>query len=148
MVAATFPITMRLARFLSILGLVCAAAAPARAGEPVSAPEAAVQAPAPGAAAAPAPSIVLYTMGQGDVLWEKFGHAAICAEYAPAARRRSLCYNYGTTDFSAPVSVGWGFLRGQGEFWVSESTPQTMIRRYMEFARNISLPDIPLPGEA
>src|SRR5690606_34050287 len=66
---------------------------------------------APGATAAqpdgPVPDIVLYTMGKCSVVWEKFGHAALCVEYRPESRRPSLCYNYGTTDFTAPVSVGW-----------------------------------------
>lgn len=94
----------------------------------------------------PAPSIVLYTMGKGALLWEKFGHAAICVEYGPGSRR-SRCYNYGTTDFTKPVSVGWGFLRGQGEFWVGVDTPEHMIARYKSFDRTLWRQVIPLPDD-
>lgn len=110
-------------------------------------------APVPGATeatpkpAAPVPTIVLYTMGKGGVVWEKFGHAAICVEYAPETRRQSLCYNYGTTDFSQPVSVGWGFLRGEGLFWVSVTTPKQMIRRYIGFDRTIWKQVLPLSDD-
>src|SRR5688572_801328 len=45
-----------------------------------------------GAASGPVPEIILYTMGQGDVIFEKFGHGALCAEY-PEAPRNSRCYN-------------------------------------------------------
>jgi hypothetical protein len=92
----------------------------------------------------PVPAIVLYTMGKGDVVWEKFGHAALCVEYEPATRLQSLCYNYGTTDFSEPVSVGWGFLRGEGLFWVSVTTPTQMIRRYIGFDRTLWKQTLPV----
>lgn len=97
--------------------------------------------------AEPVPKIVLITMGKGVVVWEKFGHGAICVEYAPGSGARSLCYNYGTTDFAKPVSVGWGFLRGEGEFWVSVTTPKKMIRRYMGFDRTLWRQVIPLSDE-
>lgn len=95
----------------------------------------------------PVPAIVLYTMGKGEVVWEKFGHAAICEEYPPRSGHQSICYNYGTTDFGAPISVGWGFLRGQGRFWVSRTTPQHMIQRYSEFNRDIFRQVLPLSRE-
>ena len=113
-----------------------------------SAPARADRAPLPDAETGPAPKIVLITMGKGDVVWQKFGHGAICVEYPQQTRKRSLCYNYGTTDFTRPVSVGWGFLRGEGKFWVSVTTPERMIRRYREeFDRTLWGQTIPLSDE-
>jgi hypothetical protein len=100
------------------------------------------------APSSPVPAIVLYTMGKGDVVWEKFGHAALCVEYEPGIRLQSRCYNYGTTDFSAPVSVGWGFLRGEGLFWVSATTPAQMVRRYIGFDRTLWKQVLPLDDDA
>lgn len=95
----------------------------------------------------PVPKIVMYTMGKGVVVWQKFGHGAICAEYEPGSGMRSLCYNYGTTDFTKPLDVGWGFLRGEGEFWVSVTTPARMIKRYIGFDRTLWRQEIPLPDD-
>src|SRR6187401_3573893 len=57
-----------------------------------------------------APIIELYTMGQGDLMFEKFGHAALCIRY-PRQPRRTRCYNYGSTDFDSVVPLFLGFLR-------------------------------------
>lgn len=92
----------------------------------------------------PVPRISLITMGKGEVVWQKFGHGALCVEYEPSSGRQNRCYNYGTTDFTKPVSVGWGFLRGQGEFWVSITTPNTMLRRYKAMDRSVWRQVLPL----
>ncbi|HUH05057.1 MAG TPA: DUF4105 domain-containing protein [Kofleriaceae bacterium] len=75
------------------------------------------------------PSVELYTIGQGVILFEKFGHAVLCLRY-PSNPRRDTCYNYGTADFGAPISLGWGFFRGEDVFWLGPSTPQRMFRFY------------------
>lgn len=74
------------------------------------------------------PIIELVTMGPGELLWEKWGHAALCVRYPDP--RRDVCYNYGTTDFANPVTLVWDFLRGRSLFWVSRTTPQRMIHFY------------------
>lgn len=102
--------------------------------------------PAPQPVPQPVPEIVLYTMGQGEVIFEKFGHAALCAEY-PQYPRKSVCYNYGTTDFTDPIGLSWGFLRGEAKFWSSVTTPGSMIRRYMGFDRTIWRQVLPLGDE-
>lgn len=96
--------------------------------------------------ARPVPRIVLYTMGQGEVMFEKFGHAAMCVEY-PQRPRMSRCYNYGTTDFSAFGELIWTFLRGQSRFWVSVTTPSRMIERYVGFDRTLWRQELPLTDE-
>lgn len=78
--------------------------------------------------AAVAPQVEVFTMGPGDDLFSRFGHAAICIadEESPLGR----CYNYGTADFSTPGPLTWGVLRGNGQFWVSVSSLPHMLLLY------------------
>ena len=64
--------------------------------------------------AAVAPQVEVFTMGPGDDLFSRFGHAAICItdEESPLGR----CYNYGTADFSTPGPLTWGVLCGNKQF--------------------------------
>jgi hypothetical protein len=92
-----------------------------------------------------APAIDVYTMGPGDMLFHRFGHAAICTTYDDA-RRKSRCYNYGTTDFGSPPSeLGWSFVRGNSPFWVSVWKPDRMIREYEQLDRSVWRQRIPMP---
>jgi len=78
------------------------------------------------------PTVYLYSFGLGDVVFEKFGHSALCLEYAELPRRdprRFVCFNYGVTDFSDPAAVIWGFLRSNQRFWV-EPVPEAEIMHY------------------
>lgn len=83
-------------------------------------------------AAAPAahadPTVVLYTMGPGDDVFSRFGHAAICVRDALTPEGR--CFNYGTADFSTPAPLTWSILRGRGRFWVSVTAEPLMVQRY------------------
>lgn len=96
---------------------------------------------------AEAPVIELYTMGPGEVVFEKFGHAALCVRY-PSRRPRARCYNYGTTDFDSVVPLFWGFLRGRSLFWVSSSSPRAMFEHYAESDRSLWLQTLDLTPEA
>jgi hypothetical protein len=101
------------------------------------------------AQAAPAPDapiVEVYTMDQGAILVERFGHAAICVRYRDS--RRDRCYNYGTTRFEDPVGLGWGFLRGRSMFWVSVQTPKAMLDHYRDNDRTIWRQRIPLSPAA
>ncbi len=82
------------------------------------------------------PTIELFTMGPGALFVEKFGHAALCVRW-PQAPRMDACYNYGTTDFHHPVSLGWGFIRGGAEFWVEKWPRQAMVRHYVAKDRTL-----------
>ncbi|HMR07309.1 MAG TPA: DUF4105 domain-containing protein [Polyangiaceae bacterium] len=86
------------------------------------------------AATALPPQIDVYTMGQGEHLFERFGHAAICVTRASQSR----CYNYGTTDFgSPPEELGYAFLRGTAEFWVSVWDRDRMLQQYKKHDRSV-----------
>ncbi|PRQ08735.1 lipoprotein N-acyltransferase Lnb domain-containing protein [Enhygromyxa salina] len=88
-------------------------------------------------AAQPAPTIDVYTMGSGDALFHRFGHAAICTIY-PDNSSQSKCFNYGTTDFgSPPTELGWSFIRGRSPFWVSVWPVARMIDVYVDDDRSV-----------
>lgn len=99
-------------------------------------------------ASGPAPVIELITMGPGKLIWEKWGHSALCVRHEDP--RRDVCYNYGTTDFSHPVKLVWDFLRNRSLFWVSRTTPDRMIRFYSEdLDRSLWVQRLPLmPDQA
>ena len=129
-----------------LVAIALAAPATALARQPTERePDTAGTGPAP---AGPPPIIELYTMGQGDLMFEKFGHAALCVTRT-LGRRRTTCYNYGTTHFDAIVPLFWGFLRGQSEFWVSTSSRRHMVRDYREADRTLWRQVLPLqPDQA
>ena len=92
---------------------------------------------------AEAPIIDLYTMGVGDLVTEKFGHAAMCTRY-PSRPSQDRCYNYGTTNFKDPAGMGWGFVRGRSRFWVSVTTPEKMMDLYISKDRTVWVQELPL----
>ncbi len=138
---------------LSSLAFVVIALSPgaALAGDP-SAPAAAEPAAAPSAAGGGEPSTPdpvqaeLYTMGTGGLLWEKFGHSALCMIHKPG-QGKTVCYNYGTTDFGSTASLISDFLRGRSLFWVSTSSRRHMITYYKDADRSLWRQPIPLAPE-
>jgi hypothetical protein len=88
-----------------------------------------------GAGAEPATTIDLITMGAGDALFSRFGHAAICVTDARAPSGR--CYNYGTADFRTPVPLTWDFLRGRALFWVAVDRLPRMLAAYAAEDRSV-----------
>ncbi|MCP4446976.1 MAG: DUF4105 domain-containing protein [Myxococcales bacterium] len=95
---------------------------------------------------APIPKIDLYTMGVGEDVVEKFGHAALCTRYLDRPHR-DRCYNYGTTDFADPVGLGWSFVRGRAKFWVSVVSPDKMIDLYISRDRTVWVQELPVSPE-
>ena len=93
-----------------------------------------------------APRAALFTMGPGDELFSKFGHAALCI-VDPEMPGGGLCYNYGTSDFSRPVGLGWDVVRGRAKFWVSVSDVITMLVQFQAQDRTIHRQWLPLSAE-
>jgi hypothetical protein len=85
----------------------------------------------------------LYTMGPGDYLFSKFGHAALCVSGGDAPAE-GVCYNYGTSDFSRPIDLGWEVVRGQSRFFVSVSDLETMLASFEIEDRTIYRQRLPL----
>jgi hypothetical protein len=90
--------------------------------------------------------IDLYTMGRGEDLFSKFGHAALCVSEA-GRREEGVCYNYGTSDFSRPIGLGWEVVRGRSQFWVSVSDLPDMIASFEIEDRTIYRQTLPLTGK-
>jgi hypothetical protein len=82
-----------------------------------------------------APVVDVYTMGAGDLIFEHFGHAAICVTDQRAPNGR--CYNYGTADFSTPIPLTWDFIRGRAKFWVSVTNRERMLAYYLRSDRSV-----------
>ena len=64
------------------------------------------------------PVVQLYTFGRGALIFEKFGHTALCLDYNEP-ERETVCFNYGVTDFTIPgATLTWRFIRGKQVFFV------------------------------
>jgi Domain of unknown function (DUF4105) len=94
----------------------------------------------------PAPQVALMTFGVGDVIFEKFGHAALCLDYHSGD---PVCFNYGVTDFKAGSDLAWNFLRTQQRFWVEPESFDAMTQFYKWEDRDIWMQLLPLtPDQA
>ena len=89
--------------------------------------------------------IELYTIGPGDYLFSKFGHAALCV--SDKEWQDGRCFNYGTADFSTPGPLTWAVLRGRAEFWVSVASLDHMLGLYRAEDRTIYRQVLPLNGD-
>lgn len=71
---------------------------------------------------------MLLTMGPGDPLYTRFGHAALLVEETPGSWAGAV-YNYGYTDFRDSDLV-WSFLRGRARFWVARTGYRATVSDY------------------
>ena len=93
------------------------------------------------------PVIELLTFGRGAVIFEKFGHTALCINYNEAGRE-TVCFNYGVTDFDMPPEkLTWAFIRGRQKFWVEPVPLSGMLQFYRAEDRTIERQALPLPPE-
>ncbi len=113
-----------------------------RAAPPVPAPPPPAPAPAPPAPDV-RPSIELVTMGIGDDLFHRWGHAALCVVYE-GQPERDVCYNYGAAFPTSVASLGWHFLRGTAKFMVILQPYQNMIDIYRDWDRSVWVQRLPL----
>jgi hypothetical protein len=91
------------------------------------------------------PVIEVLTMGEGELIWERHGHLALCV------RRRDpvedLCFNYGVGDFRDAGGMIWGFVRGEPVFWSAAQDVDDLIRLYAGHDRTIYAQPLPLTPE-
>lgn len=96
---------------------------------------------------ADAPEVALVTVGPGDDVFSRFGHAALCVR--DPATPQGRCYNYGTADFTTPAPLTWAVLRGRGRFWVSVVDEPAMVAHYARVEdRTVWRQVLALPPEA
>lgn len=105
---------------------------------------AAAQAPAPATAAGgDALRVVLLTMGQGDMVWEKFGHNAIWI-HDPAAGTDNV-YNYGVFDFDSPGY--WSrFAAGNWLYMLGVDHVENTLYQYRWLNRSVRAQELNLTG--
>jgi hypothetical protein len=90
------------------------------------------------------PHIELVTMGEGPMIFERFGHAAICVVYE-GKPLQDVCYNYGITNFDDGAKLGLDFLQGKAKFWSDKEWMHRMLRAYERADRTIYTQALPLP---
>jgi hypothetical protein len=90
-------------------------------------------------------TVLLVTMGQGDLVWEKFGHNGIWI-HDPIAGT-DLFYNYGVFDFNSPGY--WGrFIRGNWIYQLSVSDINQTLAAYHYHNRTVTAQELNLtPGQ-
>lgn len=82
------------------------------------------------------PDIELVTLGVGDRIFEKFGHAALCLRYHDPSFI-PVCFNYGVTDFDAGGALVFRFLRNEQRFWVEAESVGSLVGFYTWEDRDI-----------
>lgn len=93
------------------------------------------------------PEIELVTLGVGDRIFEKFGHAALCLRYHDTSLI-PVCFNYGVTDFDAGADLVVRFLRNEQKFWVEAESLGSLVGFYTWEDRDIWVQTLPLPPAA
>lgn len=81
------------------------------------------------------PTIVLYTMGVGGMVFERYGHAALCAEFKDPSR--DTCFNYGAIESESVGSLVWEFIRGTATFSQAVTSRIGMMDFYTDSDRTI-----------
>lgn len=89
--------------------------------------------------------ILLYTMGEGDDVLSRYGHAALCVRKND--KEQGACYDYGHTDFSSPPTLIWDFMRKKGLYWGAVENEDRMINRYRNHNQSIYAQLLPLTEE-
>lgn len=108
----------------------------------VAAGGAGAQVPGPGAAV-PGSELTIYvmTMGQGDQVWERYGHNAIGIR--DASTGSDIVYNWGIFSFEEPGFLG-RFLRGEMMYWMAGQDAAGTLANYQYFNRTVEIQELDL----
>ena len=79
-------------------------------------------------------TVYLLTMGQGDEVWELFGHNAIWIK--DKSNGTDITYNWGMFDFAQPNFLG-RFLTGNTQYWMEGIPLESMLRAYTQRNRSM-----------
>ena len=85
--------------------------------------------------------VLLLTMGQGDEVFEKFGHNALIVWDDAAGR--PLVYNWGMFDFAQPNFLG-RFLTGDTRYWMQPFTIEQTLDAYQRLNRTMTVQELNL----
>ncbi len=99
--------------------------------------------PALGAQSAEGDSLQIYllTIGQGDEVWERFGHNAIGVRDLRA--HTDIAYNWGLFDFEQPGFVA-KFVRGDMLYWMAGNDAAADMAMYVARNRSITIQELNL----
>lgn len=86
-------------------------------------------------------TIYLMTMGQGDLVWERYGHNAIGIRDARA--NTDIVYNWGLFSFEEPGFIG-RFLRGEMMYWMGGQDAASTIAQYRLLNRTVEVQELNL----
>lgn len=85
--------------------------------------------------------VYVMTMGQGDYVWERFGHNALGIR--DRARGTDVIYNWGTFSFDDPGFVP-RFLTGRMRYWVQAEDAARALEVYRYLNRSIWIQELRL----
>jgi hypothetical protein len=86
-------------------------------------------------------SVYLMTMGQGDYVWERYGHNAIGVRDARTGA--DIVYNWGTFSFSEPGFLA-RFIRGDMRYWLAPYDAAPSIVEYVTLNRTVTIQELNL----
>ncbi len=86
-------------------------------------------------------SIYLMTMGQGDQVWERYGHNAIGIR--DRRTNSDVVFNWGLFSFEEPGFIG-RFLRGEMMYWMGGQDAASTLAQYQMFNRTVEVQELNL----
>jgi hypothetical protein len=89
-------------------------------------------------------TVYLLTIGQGDEVWELFGHNAIWIK--DRSDGSDVTYNWGMFDFNQPNFLG-RFLTGNTSYWMEGIDLESMLQSYTERNRSLLAQELNLTPE-
>ncbi len=89
-------------------------------------------------------TVYLLTFGQGDEVWELFGHNAIWIK--DRSKGTDITYNWGMFDFRQPNFIG-RFLTGNTSYWMEGIDLESMLHSYTQRNRSILAQELNLTPE-
>jgi outer membrane protein OmpA-like peptidoglycan-associated protein len=89
-------------------------------------------------------TVSLATFGQGDHVWERFGHNAIWIR--DAASGTTTSYNYGMFSFEEPGFI-WRFVRGRMLYWMGVNHADDEVAAYQQRNRSVWVQQLQLSAE-
>ncbi|MGH7500925.1 MAG: DUF4105 domain-containing protein [Longimicrobiales bacterium] len=85
--------------------------------------------------------VFLMTIGQGDYIFERFGHNAIWIRDEKTGR--DVAWNYGIFDFEQPGYIG-RLVRGDMRYWVESYDANVLARHYQDSNRTVMVQELNL----
>lgn len=86
-------------------------------------------------------SVYLMTMGQGDQVWERYGHNAIGIR--DRRTNADVVFNWGLFSFDEPGFIG-RFLRGEMMYWMGGQDAASALAQYRMLNRTVEVQELNL----